>query len=86
MKRLTEDSLMGRALAWLARKVCSHRRLIILAHAVLFVLSVAYTVRYLEFDTRRDNLVGSNKKYHRNFMEFKKEFPEQDDLVVVAES
>ena len=40
----------------------------------------------MEFNTSRNNLVGSNKKYHQNFLEFKKEFPTQDDLVVVVES
>src|SRR5207247_2895102 len=53
---------------------------------LLFVLSVAYTVKYLQFDTSRDNLVGANKRYNQNFLKFKKEFPTQDDLVVVVES
>jgi hopanoid biosynthesis associated RND transporter like protein HpnN len=52
----------------------------------LFALCIFYTVKYLEFDTSRNDLVGSNKKYHQNFLRFKKEFPTQDDLVVVVES
>ncbi len=40
----------------------------------------------IQFDLNRDNLVGSEKKYHQNFLRFKKEFPTQDDLVVVIES
>ncbi len=40
----------------------------------------------IQFDLNRDNLVGSDKKYHQNFIRFKKEFPAQDDLVVVIES
>jgi hopanoid biosynthesis associated RND transporter like protein HpnN len=40
----------------------------------------------LQFDVSRDNLVGNEKKYHQNFLSFKKEFPTQDDLVVVVES
>ena len=43
-------------------------------------------MKYLQFDTNRDNLVGGNQRYHHNFLEFKKEFPQQDDLVVVVES
>ncbi|MFO1476695.1 MAG: MMPL family transporter [Verrucomicrobiota bacterium] len=86
MKRLNENSWMGRCLAWVAARVTGNGRLIVIVHAVLFVICVLYTVRFLEFDTRRDNLVGSNKKYHQNYMAFKREFPEQDDLVVVAES
>jgi hypothetical protein len=35
----------------------------------------------------RDNLVGPNLKYHRNFLALQKEFPQQgNDLVVVVES
>ena len=45
-----------------------------------------YTRFFLQFDTSRDDLVGSNKKYHQNFLRFKKEFPEQSDLVVVIQS
>src|SRR5207302_7412636 len=40
----------------------------------------------IQLDTSRDNLVGSDKKYHHNFLNFKKEFPTKDGLVVVAES
>ena len=29
----------------------------------------------LNFDPNRDDLVGSNKKYHQNYLHFKKEFP-----------
>jgi hypothetical protein len=86
MKRLTDDSLLARVLAWLARMVCHHRRLIIYSQAVLFVVSVCYTCKYLEFDTNRDNLVGSNQKYQHAFLGYKKEFPQQDDLAVVVES
>lgn len=53
---------------------------------VLFVLCVLYTVFFLKFDTTRASLVGANKKYHQLFQQFKKEFPTQDDMVVVVES
>src|ERR1043165_6594397 len=45
-----------------------------------------YTIAHLKFDPSRDNLVGGNKKYHQNFLRFKKEFPLPDELVVVVES
>lgn len=86
IKRLTEDTLVARGLAWLARAVFRHRRWFLYPQLVLFVVCVVYTVKNLQFDVRRDNLVGANKKYHQNFMRFKKEFPTQDDLVVVVES
>src|SRR5437870_6348231 len=86
IKRLREDSMMAGILGWLAAGVIRYRQLFLYPQLLLFVLSVAYTVKYLQFDTSRDNLVGANKKYHQNFLKFKKEFPTQDDLVVVVES
>jgi hopanoid biosynthesis associated RND transporter like protein HpnN len=86
IKRLREDSIMARVLGWVAAGVVRYRRLFFYPQLLLFVISVAYTVKYLQFDTSRDNLVGANKKYHQNFLKFKKEFPTQDDLVVVVES
>lgn len=86
IKRLSEDSLVARTLGWLTECIFRHRRLVVYPQLVLFVVCVAYTARYLSFDTSRDDLVGSNKKYHQNFLKFKKEFPTQDDLVVVVES
>jgi hopanoid biosynthesis associated RND transporter like protein HpnN len=86
MKRLTDNSVGGRALTWLAGAVCRHRRSVIYSQVILFFLCILYTVGFLKFDMSRDNLVGSNKKYHRNFIEFRKEFPQPDDMVVVVES
>lgn len=86
IKRLTEDTLMARALGLLASAIFRRRRWFLFPQLILFVFCVLYTARYLNFDTSRDNLVGSNKKYHQNFLSFKKEFPTQDDLVVVVES
>src|SRR5204863_3926349 len=37
-------------------------------------------------DMNRDNLVGEKDRYHRIFLEYRKEFPQQDELVVVVES
>src|SRR5689334_15117840 len=86
MKKLTDETLLARSLAWTARMVFRHRRLIIYSQVVLFVLSILITVKYLKFDTNRDNLVGQNEKYQRAFLEYKNEFPQQDDLAVVVES
>ena len=86
MKRLTDTNLVARGLAWLARAVYYHRALFLYPQLVLAALCVLYTVTHLNFDLRQDDLVGANKKYHQNFLRFKKEFPTQDDLVVVVES
>src|SRR5438477_4858472 len=86
IKRLQEDTFMARILAALAAGVIRNRALFLYPQLLLFVVCILYTFKYLQFDTSRDNLVGANKKYHQNFLKFKKEFPTQDDLVVVVES
>ncbi|HWC59950.1 MAG TPA: MMPL family transporter, partial [Verrucomicrobiae bacterium] len=86
MKKLTDDTVLARALAWLARMVFRHKKFIVISQVVLFVLSVLVAYKYLKFDTNRDNLVGQNEKYQHLFLEYKKEFPSQDDLAVVVES
>ena len=86
IKRLTEDTFVARALGRLAWAVFRYRKLMFWPQLLLFGLSVFVTVKYLQFDTSRSNLVGANKKYHQNFLAFKKEFPTQDDMVVVVES
>jgi len=86
MKRLTDTNPVALGLAWLARAVCRHRALFFYPQLVLSGLCVWYSATHLNFDLRQDNLVGGDKKYHQNFLRFKREFPTQDDLVVVAES
>ena len=90
MKALSGNTLMARLLARMARVACRHPRWLVIPQIVLFVVCVAYALPRpygcLEFDTNRDDLVGSNKKYQHNFLQFKKEFPQADDLVAVVES
>lgn len=86
IKPLTENNPVARVLSWLAGVICRHPRWFLYSQVLLFALAVYYTRYNLEFDTSRNNLVGADKKYHQNFLKFKKEFPTQDDLVVVVES
>jgi len=86
MKKLTDDTVLARALAWLARMVFRHKKFIVISQVLLFVVSVLVAYKYLRFDTNRDNLVGQNEKYQHLFLQYKKEFPSQDDLAVVVES
>jgi len=79
-------SFVQRLLTRLADAVYSHPRVFFYPQVVLFAVCLLYTVRHLEFSTSRNDLVGSDKKYHQNFLAFKKEFPGQDDLVVIVES
>jgi hopanoid biosynthesis associated RND transporter like protein HpnN len=79
-------SLPARLLLRLANAVYRHRWLFTYPQLLLLAVSIAYTVRYLEFDSSRDNLVGAEKKYHRIFLRYRQEFGGEDDLVVVVES
>lgn len=86
MKTPSADNLSARLLTRLARTVIEHRSWFLWPQVVLFVLCILYTVFFLKFDTTRSSLVGANKRYHQLFQQFKKEFPTQDDMVVVVES
>jgi hopanoid biosynthesis associated RND transporter like protein HpnN len=87
MKPLTADSLFARLLGKLAAVIIRHPRWFIWPQVALFIAGVLLTVFFLQFDTNRDNLVGKNLKYQRNFLALEQEFPQQgNDLVVVVES
>ncbi len=86
IKPLTENTRVARGLGWLAGCICRRPRLFLYPQILLFALAVYYTITHLQFDTDRNALVGSDQKYHRIFLEFRQEFPTQDDMVVVVES
>src|SRR5436190_1604144 len=73
----------------LADAVLRHPRWFFYPQLVLFAACVWFTVFSpwkLEFDPSRDNLVGGDKKYHQNYLHYKKEFVLPRELVVVVES
>jgi uncharacterized protein len=87
MKPLSTDSLIARLLARLAAAVVRYPRWFIYPQVALCLLCAVYSKAFLKTDMNRDNLVGANQKYHRNFLALQKEFPQQgNDLVVVVES
>ena len=75
-----------RALSWLAGAVCRRPGWFAWPQLALFVASVLFTVFRLGFDLDRNALVGEDKPSHRNFLAMRREFPGQDDIVVVVES
>src|SRR5262245_29329719 len=83
---LIPEKIAVRALQRLSDAVYRYPRLFFYPQAVLTLLCVLYTIRYLEIDPSRNNLVGSDKEYHQKYLAFRKEFPTQQDLVVVVES
>jgi hopanoid biosynthesis associated RND transporter like protein HpnN len=86
MKALSPDSFLARWLGRLARAVVRHPRWFFWPQVLLFIASIGITVGFLQFNTDRNSLVGSQQRYHHNYAEFQKEFPQEDDLVVVVES
>src|SRR2546426_7594675 len=77
-----------RLLLWLAHSIHRHRAWFGWPHLLLAGLSLYVTLvnPRLQLNTDRNALVGGEKEYHRVFLEFKKEFPVEDDIVVVVES
>jgi hopanoid biosynthesis associated RND transporter like protein HpnN len=86
MKALSSDSLLGRMLGRLAAAIRLHPRWFFWPQVVLFLACILITARWLQFDMDQNNLVSGSKKYHHNFLEFAREFPQQDDLAVVVQS
>jgi hopanoid biosynthesis associated RND transporter like protein HpnN len=85
MKALSE-TILGRVLGLLADAVTRYRWLFFWPQILLCGLCVFYTVRHLTFDANRDNLVGPGQTYHANYLKYKEEFTNQDDILVVVES
>ena len=83
---LPNHTALSRLLRWLARSIYSRPRFFFYPQVILALASLFYTVARLEFSTSRNDLVGSDKRYHQNFLRFKKEFSVRDDLVAVIES
>ena len=75
-----------RFLRVVARLVCRHPNWFVFPQLAVFAICVAYTFSALNFDMNQDNMVGAGEKAHQVYMQFKKEFPGEDELVVVVES
>ncbi|HTG43970.1 MAG TPA: MMPL family transporter [Verrucomicrobiae bacterium] len=80
------DSIPVKILKRLALGVYYWRVWFIYPQVLLFGLCVWYTITRLDFDMSRNNLVGSDKKYHQIYLKFKTDFNVRDDFVVVVES
>ncbi len=80
------NSFTARQLKRLARWVFLYRWLFSFPQLLLLAFCIYYTLDNLTFDSSRNSLVGSDKRYHRNFLRYKEEFTGEDDLVVVVES
>ena len=61
-------------------------RRIVLVQFILAGLCIWYAITNLQFITDRNSLVGDDLQYHKIFLQYKDEFPSQDDIVAVVES
>ncbi len=84
--RLHPDSLFARILCRVANAVCRHPGWFVYPQALLALFCVVYTVSGLKLDMDRDHLIGPQMREHRIFLQFRKEFPGEDELVAVVES
>jgi len=80
------ESIPARLLQKLARWICQRPGWFIYPQILLVGLAVFYTVKNLGFSMDRNDLVGSEKRYHQIFLEYKRDFQVRDDLVAVVES
>ncbi len=81
-----KDSLSSRGLHRLAEFVYRRSRWLTPPLILAAVACVVFTRYSLQFHTSRNDLVGGNLQYHRQFLQFRDEFPAQDDLVALVES
>jgi hopanoid biosynthesis associated RND transporter like protein HpnN len=80
-----KPSLAVRLLGGLAHAVTYRSGWFVWPQLVLFAACILLTVTRLEFDMDRNSLVGEDKPSHKAFLQFKHDFPGQDDMVVVVE-
>lgn len=80
------EKYIQKLLAWVADTVFKYPKTILFVHFILFLVCGTLAILFLKVDFDRDNLVGPNKKYHQLYLQYKKEFPVTDDVVVLIES
>jgi uncharacterized protein len=80
------SSILARMLRGLAKAVCAHPGWFIYPQIIAAVLCVVYASHSLKVDMNRDNLVGAGMKYHQIYLNYRKEFPREDQLVLVESS
>jgi uncharacterized protein len=60
--------------------------LVLLVAVLLSVVSIYYTMGNLQFLTGRDDLMPKDNAFHGNFRDYRKEFGDRQEIVVVIES
>jgi hypothetical protein len=80
------DTVFARLLRRLARVVCKHPRWFVYPQILLSLAGVLYAMVWLELDMNRSHLLGVNLRQQRVYQKYRKEFPREDELVVVVQS
>lgn len=66
--------------------VASYPKIILGVSLLLSLLSILLTKEKMEFLTGRDDLMPKNTAFHRDYREWRQEFGDQEEIVVVIES
>ena len=80
------DTVSARLLRWLARVVCHHPRWFVYPQIGLALAGVLYTAERLTLDMNRSHLIGTDLRQQRIYLNYRKEFPSDDEMVVVVQS
>ena len=73
------------SLLWVSRQARQHSNLVLALSFLLFGLSLFLAYNFLDFQTDRKDLIGSNDALFDDQSRFVREFPVSDDVVVVVE-
>jgi hopanoid biosynthesis associated RND transporter like protein HpnN len=80
------NTVFASLLRRLARAVCQHPRWFVYPQIGLALVGALYTADRLKLDMSRSHLVGTNLRQQRIYLKYRKEFPREDELVVVVQS
>jgi uncharacterized protein len=65
--------------------ISRHARPIVAVALLLSLLSIYYTQKNMKFLTGRDDLMPKNTQFHRDYREYRQEFGDMEEIVVVME-
>jgi len=80
------DTVFARLLLRLARAVGRHPRWFVYPQIALALAGGLYSAERLKLDMSRTHLIGANLRQQRIYLNYRKEFPSEDELVVVMQS
>ena len=79
------NTVLARLLHRLAGAVCEHPGWFLYPQIGLALAGVLYTTQRLKLDMNREHLVGAICRQQRAYLQYGKEFPREDELVVVVQ-